>query len=74
MVRPLHAVDRHHFFAGLVLEQIDGMRRVMPEQVIGPGPRLAQRVQVRAPEEKSLHVHLLDRQLARLDPVVHPLV
>ena len=27
--------------AGLILEQIDGVRGVMPEQMIGPAPRLA---------------------------------
>jgi hypothetical protein len=46
----------------------------MPQEVIGPRPRLAERVHVRAAEEVRLHVHLLDVELARLDLVVNPLM
>ena len=58
--------------AGLVREQVHGVGGVVPEQVIGPAARLAQRVHVGAPEEVGLHVHLLDVQLAGLDPAGAP--
>ena len=58
----------------LVGEQVDGVRGVVPQQVVGPAARLAERVHVRAAEEVGLHVHLLDVELAGDDPLVHPLV
>ena len=60
--------------ARLVVEQVDRVRRVVPQQVVGPAARLAQGVHVRAAEEVGLHVHLLDRQLAGDDLVVDVLV
>ena len=74
MDRPLQRVARRRSCAGLIREQVDGVRGVVPEQVVGPGARLAERVDVRAAEEVGLHVHLLDRELAGDDPLVHPLV
>ena len=70
----LHSVGRDDFAAGLVREQVDGMRGVVPKQMIGPRARLAQRIHVGAAKEIRLHVHLLDRELARNDSLVHPLV
>ena len=58
----------------LVAEQVDGVRGVVPQQVVGPAARLAERVHVRAAEEVGLHVHLLDVELAGHDALVHPLV
>ena len=55
-------------------EQVDGVRGVVPQQVVGPRARLAERVDVPAAEEVGLHVHLLDVELARGDAAVHPLV
>jgi hypothetical protein len=52
-------------------EQINGVRRVVPEQAIGPRPCLALRVHVLAAEETGLEVHLLNGELARDDPVVN---
>ena len=72
--RPLDGVGDLDVLAGLVLEQVDGVRGVVPEQVVGPAAGLAERVHVRAAEEVGLHVHLLDGQLARADPAVDPLV
>ena len=40
--RPLHGVGDLDVLAGLVLEQVDGVRGVVPEQVIGPAARLAE--------------------------------
>ena len=74
MDRPLHGIAIRDRFAGLILEQVDGVGGVVPEQVIGPAPRLARRVHVLAPEEIGLHVHLLDIQFALLDALVHPLM
>ena len=59
---------------GLVGEQVDRVRGVVPEQMVGPAARLALGVDVPAAEEIGLHVHLLDVELARHDPVVHLLV
>ena len=73
-IGPLHRVGLHDAAAGLVLEQVHRVRGVVPQQVVGPAARLAQRVHVRAAEEIGLHVHLLDVELARLDLLVHVLV
>src|SRR5262245_56346039 len=74
MDRALHRVAVGDGLAGLVLEQIDGVGGVMPEQMVGPAARIAGRVDVLPPEEVGLHVHLLDLELALLDALVHPLV
>src|SRR5271168_3655024 len=42
--------------------------------MIGPASRVARSIDVLPSEEISLHVHLLDFQLALLDALVHPLV
>ena len=55
-------------------EQVDGVGGVVPQQMIGPTPRLAERVHVGAAEEIGLHVHLLDVQLAGHDLLVHVLM
>src|SRR5205809_147055 len=65
--RPLHRIAIGNRLAGLVLEQVDGMGRVMPEQMIGPAARIAGRIDVPAAEEIGLYVHLLDLELALLD-------
>ena len=72
---PCNGVGGHDRAARLVGEQVDGVGGVVPQQVIGPAPRLAEGVRVRAPEEVRLHVHLLDRRAHRR-PIapVHPLV
>ena len=46
----------------------------MPQQMIGPGTGLTERVGVRAAEEKRLHVHVLDVELACHDLVSYPLM
>ena len=66
MDRPLHRVAVGNGFAGLILEQVDGVRGMVPQQMIGPAARIAGGVDVLAPEEIGLHVHLLDFQLAGL--------
>ncbi len=72
--RPLDARATRAGLAGLVLEQVDRVRRVMPEQVIGPAAGLAQRIQVLAAKEEGLNVHLLDLQLTRADALMDPLM
>src|SRR6516165_4748219 len=72
--RALHRIAIGYVFADLVLKQVDSVRGMVPKQMIGPAPRLAGGVDVFAAEEISLHVHLLDLQLALLDALVHPLV
>ena len=65
MDRPLDRVGLHDRRAGLIGEQVDRMRGVVPEQVVGPRARLAERVHVGAAEEVGLHVHLLDMEFVR---------
>ena len=74
MDRALHRVAVGDVLAGLVLEQVDGVGGVVPQQMIGPAARIAGRVDVLAAEEIGLHVHLLDLQLALLDLLVDVLV
>ena len=74
MRRPLQRMGGHDRAPGLIGEQIDRVGGVVPEQMVGPTARLAERVRVGAPEEVRLHVHLLDRVVAGLDPLVHPLM
>ena len=50
------------------------MRGMVPEQVIGPAARLAERVHVGAAEEIGLHVHLLDMEFVRQNALVDELV
>jgi len=49
------------------------VRGVVPQQVVGPRARLAERVDVPAAEEVGLHVHLWTLSSPRNAPV-HPLV
>jgi hypothetical protein len=74
MQRPLHGMDIARRLARLVLEQIDGVAGVMPEQMIGPASRLAFEIDVLAPEEESLHNQVLQLQLAGDDAVMYPLM
>ena len=60
--------------ASLVLEEVDRVAGVMPEQVVRPASRLAFGVDVSAPEEVGLHVHLLDVEFAGLYPLPDPLM
>ena len=74
MDRPLHRVAIGNGLAGLILEQVDGVGGVMPQQMIGPAARIAGGVDVLAAEEIGLHVHLLDLQLAGDDLLVDVLM
>src|SRR5215467_4435383 len=60
--------------AGLILEQVDRMGRMVPQQMVRPTARLAGGVHVGATKEIGLHVHLLDLEFAVADALVHPLV
>ena len=70
-IGPLQRVGFHDRRTGLIGEEIDGVGGVMPEQMIGPTARLAERVHVGAAEEISLHVHLLDMELVLEDSLAH---
>src|SRR5262245_8860552 len=74
MQRALQRVDDGWRLAGLVVEQIDRMTRVVPQQVIGPAARLALEVDVLAPEEERLHDEMLELELAFLDAIRDPLM
>ena len=60
--------------ACLIGEQVHGVRCVMPQKMIGPRTRLAERVHVGAAEEIGLHVHLQNVEGPRLDALAHELV
>src|SRR5271165_4426209 len=70
----LKRIGLHDRRAHLIGEKVDSVRRVMPEQMVGPGARLAERVHVGAAQEVGLHVHLLDMELAGRDLLVDVLV
>jgi hypothetical protein len=55
---PLDRIGDCHLLAGLILEQIDRVRCVVPQQVIGPGSRLTQRVHVGTTKKVGLHIQL----------------
>ena len=74
MGRTLQDLNVFGEVAGLVLEQVHRMAGVMPQQVVGPAPGLAQRVDVGAAEEEGLGHQVLKLQLPGLDPPMHPLV
>ena len=74
MNRTLHAAGNRGHLSGLVVEQIDRVAGVMPQQVVGPATRLTQRVHVAATEEVGLHIELLQLQLTGDDLVMDPLV
>jgi len=46
----------------------------MPQQVIGPTARLAERIGIGAPEEIGLHIHLQHFQFPGKDALVNPLM
>ena len=73
-IGPLHRITIGNHLASLILEQVDRVRGMMPEQMIGPAARLAGRIRVGATEEVGLHVHLQNLELALLHPLVNPLV
>ena len=58
----------------LIGEEVDGVRRMVPQQMIGPRARLAERVHVGAAEEIGLHVHLIDMELAGQNLLVDKLM
>ena len=60
--------------AGLIGEQIHRVAGVVPQQMVGPAARLAERVHVGAPEEIGLHVHLLHLEFAGEHALVDPLM
>ena len=70
---PLDGVGLHDL-ARLVGEQVDRVGCVVPQQVVGPGARLALCVRVAATEEVRLRIHLLHVELARVDLAAHELV
>ena len=74
MHRALGGLGEDDFLAALVAEQIDAVGGVVPQQMIGPGARPAGGVDVFAAEKIGLDIHLLDRQFAGADFVMHPLV
>src|SRR5690606_19516505 len=74
MDRPLKSIDFLRHPARLILEQINRMAGVMPQQMIGPAPRFAERIGIGATEKIRLYIELLKCQLPGLDPVVDPLV
>jgi len=55
-------------------EEVNGVCRVVPQQMVSPTARLPQCVHVGAAKEIRLHIHLLDIELTRCNFFVDPLV
>jgi len=70
----LHGVDFGSGFSRLVVEQIDGMTRMMPKQMVRPASRFAFRIHVCSPKEERLHYQMLQFQLTRFDSLMDPLM
>ena len=60
----LHRMGLDHGATALVSEQVDGVRGMVPQQVVGPAAGLTGSVHVGAAEKVGLHIHLLNVQLA----------
>src|SRR4029079_11205167 len=67
MDRSLKRARLRNSLPGLVLEQVDGMTGMVPQQMIRPASGFALRVHVRATEEERLHDHVLDVEFTSLD-------
>src|SRR5438477_11705497 len=74
MDRSLHRVNLRRDFAGLMLEKIDGVAGMMPQQMIRPASRFAFRVHIGSPEEECLYNEVLDFEFAFLDLLMDPLM
>ena len=74
MPRALKRIGFDDGAAGLVGKQINRVRSMVPQQVIGPTAGLTECVHVGSAEEVSLHIHLLNVELTRLDFVMNPLM
>src|ERR1700683_1817377 len=74
MDRAMRRIGFEDWRAALISEKIDRVRGVMPQQMIGPGARLSQRVHIGAAEEKGLHVHLLNMEFVLEDALAHELM
>ena len=67
MGRALDCSRQRDGLTRLIGEQINGMTRVMPEQMIDPATRLAESVGIGAPEKERLRDQMLDTQLICCD-------
>ena len=74
MHRSLHCPYFTRDLAGLILKQVDSVAGVVPQQVIRPAPRFALCIQVAPAKKEGLHVKVLQRQFARANLFVDPLV
>jgi len=60
--------------SALVGEQVDRVRGMVPEQVVGPAAGFAQGIDIAAAEEIGLYIELLQIELAGNDLLMHILV
>ena len=74
MIRTLNGIGFGNLLAGLIGEQVDGVAGVVPQQVIDPRARLAQRVHIGAAEEVGVRLHLLQEDAFLAQLLVHQLV
>src|SRR5690606_20143661 len=64
VMRPLECENFGGRLAGLMLEEIDRVAGVVPEQMVDPAPRLALEIDVLAAEEEGLDDEMLKLELA----------
>src|SRR5213593_3054103 len=74
MNRSLQCAHVGGYFAGLVLEEIDRVAGMMPQQMVRPAARLAFGIHVGAAEKEGLYDQVLQLQFARFDSLVNPLM
>jgi hypothetical protein len=74
MNRSVHGVHFRRSLTGLMLELVDRVTGVVPEQVICPAAWFAFGIHIGAAEEERLNHKVLQREFAFLDSIVDPLM
>ncbi|BFG81043.1 hypothetical protein PTKU46_90770 [Paraburkholderia terrae] len=68
----MQRVSRLNPFASLVLKQVNCMRGVVPQEMVRPIARLAQRIRIVPPQEMRLDVELAQDERTAINPFVQP--
>src|SRR4051812_13627184 len=74
MNRALHRVNFGSDLSGLMLELVDGVTCVVPEEVICPTSGFAFRIDVGSAKEERLDHKVLKGEFSFLDSIVYPLM
>ena len=74
MHRSLYRISPDHSLSSLILEEINCVGRVMPQQMVCPSSWFSSCIDVFASKEISLRIQLLDLQLTSLNFFIDPLM